>query len=49
MNKVDMIATMAEVSGLSKKDCEAALFLRLDRKIEKFLENTLPNGTPYSE
>ena len=25
MNKVDMIATMAEVSGLSKKDCEAAL------------------------
>lgn len=25
------------------------LFLRLDRKIEKFLENTLPNGTPYSE
>ena len=25
MNKVDMIATMAEVSGLSKKDCDAAL------------------------
>ena len=26
-----------------------AAFLRLDRKIEKFLENTLPNGAPYSE
>lgn len=25
------------------------LFLRFDRKIEKFLENTLPKGTPYSE
>ena len=26
-----------------------AAFLRLDRKIEKFLESTPTNGTPYSE
>ena len=25
MNKTEMIAAMAETSGLSKKDCEAAL------------------------
>ena len=37
MNKTELIAAMAEASGLSKKDCEAALAAALSRS-----KNVLP-------
>ena len=43
MNKAELVAAMAEKSGLSKKDCEAALGALTDT-----LAEAMKAGTRYS-